>query len=168
MAVHEQFISDPRYGGRKEAKEALLGPMLAHLGEHVAFQYRQQMQMAVDQVSGQPIQLPMPDFDETNNTDENEQEMPIEMENQLAEFEAQSVQLLAQSQPQDPAQVKEQRMAASDEAQIALKQEEMGIRKERFVAGEKNNERVQSRKDKEFQLKAVELMAKQKNNTRGK
>mgnify|MGYP003626994383 FL=1 len=167
MAVHEQFISDPRYGGRPEAKEALLGPMLAHIGEHLAFQYRQQMQAAVDQVSGQPIQLPMPDFDD-DNKNENEQEMPIEMENQLAQFEAQSVQLLAESQPPDPDQVKEQRMAASDEANIAIKQEEMSIRKERFVAGEKNNERTQSRKDKELQLKALDMMDKQKNKKSGK
>ena len=167
MAVHEQFISDPRYGGRKEAQEALLGPMLAHIGEHLAFQYRQQMQQLVDQVSGQPIQLPIPDFDD-DNKNEDEQEMPIEMENQLAEFEAQSAQMLTESQPQDPAQVKEQRMAASDEANIAIKQEEMNIRKERFVAGEKNNERTQNRKDRELQLKAVELMDKQKNKKSGK
>ena len=167
MAVHEQFISDPRYGGRKEAQEALLGPMLAHIGEHLAFKYRQEMQAAVDQVSGQPIQLPMPDFDD-DNKNEDEQEMPIEMENELAAFEAQSAQMLAESQPQDPAQVKEQRMAASDEAQIALKQEEMSIRKERFVAGEKNNERVQGRKDRELQLKAVEIMDKQKNKKSGR
>ena len=76
--------------------------------------------------------------------------------------------MLAESQPQDPAQVKEQRMAASDEANIALKQEEMSIRKERFVAGEKNNERTQARKDRELQLKAVELMDKQKNKKSGK
>ena len=59
-------------------------------------------------------------------------------------------------------------MAASDEANIAIKQEEMNIRKERFVAGEKNNERTQNRKDRELQLKAVEIMDKQKNKKSGK
>jgi len=160
IAVHEQFLSDPRYGGRKEAQEAILGPMLAHLGEHVAFQYRQQMQMAVDAATGQPIQLPIPNFDDNPEIDE--EELTPEMENQLAAFEAQSAQMLAESQPPTEEQVKEQRMAASDEAQIALKQEEMNIRKERFVAGEKNNERTQSRKDKELQLKAVEMFERNK------
>jgi len=160
IAVHEQFLSDPRYGGRPEAKEAIIGPMLAHLGEHVAFQYRQQMQMAVDAATGQPIQLPIPNFDD--NPEIEEEELTPEMENQLAAFEAQSAQMLAESQPPSEEQVKEQRMAASDEANIALKQEEMNIRKERFIAGEKNNERTQSRKDKELQLKAVEMFERNK------
>ena len=66
MLVHEQFISDPRFGGRPEAKEALLGPMLAHIGQHLAFQYRQQMQASLQ---GQ-VQLPLPDFDEDNKIEE--------------------------------------------------------------------------------------------------
>ena len=102
----------------------------------------------------------MPDFDDNPEIDE--EELTPEMENQLAAFEAQSAQMLAQAQPPTEEQVKEQRMAASDEAQIALKQEEMNIRKERFIAGEKNNERVQSRKDKELQLKAVEMFERNK------
>ena len=157
MLVHEQFIGDPRYGGRPEAKEALLGPMLAHIGQHLAFQYRQQMQAPLQ---GQ-VQLPLPDFDEDNKIEE--ESMPPEMEAQISEFEAQAAQLLAQAQPPNPEQEKESREAAREEGQLAIKQEEMSIRKDRFVQGAQLDDRIQTRKDKELQLKAVDQIMKTRN-----
>jgi hypothetical protein len=151
MAVHQQFISDPRYGGRPEAREALIGPMLAHLGEHVAFQYRLQMQSMA-----QGAEFPLPSFDDG----EEEQQLPPQVENQLAAVQAQTAQALAQSQPPNPEQVKQEQQNQKDQAELQLKAKEMQIREARFVEGVKNNERMQDRKDKELQLKAVDQISK--------
>ncbi len=50
MAVHQQFINDPRFGGNEQAKQVLYGQMLAHIGQHMAFLYQQQMQAQYQKV----------------------------------------------------------------------------------------------------------------------
>jgi hypothetical protein len=112
------------------------------------------------------VQLPLPDFDEDNKIEE--ESMPPEMEAQISEFEAQAAQLLAQAQPPNPEQEKESREAAREEGQLAIKQEEMSIRKDRFVQGAELDDRIQNRKDKELQLKAVDIFQKNKNAKKSK
>jgi hypothetical protein len=155
LAVHQQFIADPRFGGNKQAQQFILGPMLAHMGEHLAYQYRQQMQ-TLSQETGNTT--PFPNF----MSDEEKESLSPQIENLLAQFQAQTSQLLAQSQPPNEEQVKEQREAQKDQAEISLKAEEMNIRKARFVEGVKKDKVVQDRLNKELQLKAMKEGASMK------
>jgi hypothetical protein len=47
MAVHQQFMQDPRFAGNEQAQQVLYGQMLSHIGQHMAYLYQQQMQAQV-------------------------------------------------------------------------------------------------------------------------
>jgi hypothetical protein len=94
------------------------------------------------------------------SSDEEQQELSPEAENALSQFEAQTAQLLAQSQPPSEEQMKEQRETQKDQAEIALKGKEMQIREARFVEGVKKDARVQDRLERESKLKAVDQAMK--------
>jgi hypothetical protein len=156
LAVHQQFLADPRFGGNTQAQQAILGPMLAHMAEHLAYQYKMTMQ-SLGQQAGMPIQIPNIDF---KDRDSEQEELSPEAENALAQFEAQTAQLLAQSQPPSEEQVKQQQQNAKDQAELQLKAKEMQIREARFVEGVKKDEKVQDRLERESKLKALDTAMK--------
>jgi hypothetical protein len=155
MQVHSQFIQDPRFGGNPEAKERLYPAMLAHMGQHMAYSYQQQMQASVPE--GNPISSG--DFNRELN-DQPSQEISIEEENRIAAAAAQAAQQLMGSMPPSPEQQKESREAQKDQAQLQLKSEELNIRKARFMQGVKESEKQNARKDTETKAKVVEIASK--------
>ena len=155
MQVHSQFMNDPRFGGNEEAKERLYPAMLAHMGQHMAYLYQQQMQASVPE--GNPISSG--DFNRELN-DEPSQEISIEEENRIAANAAQAAQQLMGSMPPSEEQQKESREDAKDQAQLQLKGEELQIRKARFMQGVKESEKQNARKDAESKAKIVEVASK--------
>jgi len=155
MQVHSQFMNDPRFGGNEEAKERLYPAMLAHMGQHMAYLYQQQMQASVPE--GNPISSG--DFNRELN-DEPSQEISIEEENRIAANAAQAAQQLMGSMPPSEEQQKESREDAKDQAQLQLKGEELQIRKARFMQGVKESEKQNARKDTETKAKVVEIASK--------
>ena len=155
MQVHSQFMNDPRFGGNPEAKERLYPAMLAHMGQHMAYLYQQQMQASVP--PGNPVSSG--DFNrELDN--EPSKEISIEEENRIAVNAAQAAQQLAGSMPPSPEEQKQQREAQKDQADIQLKAEELQIRKARFMQGVKQSEKQDARKDAETKAKIVETASK--------
>ena len=155
MQVHSQFMNDPRFGGNPEAKERLYPAMLAHIGQHMAYSYQQQMQASVPE--GNPISSG--DFNRELN-DEESKEIGIEEENRIAAAAAQAAQQLMGSMPPSEEQQKESREAQKDQAQLELKGEELQIRKARFMQGVKESEKQNARKDTETKAKVVEIASK--------
>jgi len=155
IQVHSQFINDPRFGGNPEAKERLYPAMLAHIGQHMAFLYQQQMQASVP--PGNPISSG--DFNKELD-DEPSQEISIEEENRIAANAAQAAQQLMGSMPPSPEEQKQQMEAQEKQAQLALKGEELNIRKARFMQGVKESEKQNARKDAESKAKIVEVASK--------
>jgi hypothetical protein len=155
MAVHQQFINDPRFGGNDEAKQVLYGQMLAHIGQHMAFLYQQQIQAQVPE--GVPTSTGQ--FNEEFK-DEETKEIPIEQENRIAAAAAQAAQNLMGSMPPSPEQQKMEMEQQEKQANLQLKAEELNIRKARFQEGVKNTERQNVRKDAETKAKLVEAAAK--------
>ncbi len=155
MQVHSQFMNDPRFGGNPEAKERLYPAMLAHMGQHMAYAYQQQMQASVPE--GNPISSG--DFNRELN-DEESKEIGIEEENRIAAAAAQAAQQLMGSMPPSEEQQKESREAQKDQAQLQLKSEELNIRKARFMQGVKESEKQNARKDTETKAKVVEIASK--------
>ena len=155
MQVHAQFMNDPRFGGNPEAKERLYPAMLAHMGQHMAYLYQQQMQASVP--PGNPVSSG--DFNrELDN--EPSKEISIEEENRIAVNAAQAAQQLAGSMPPSPEEQKQQRETQKDQAEIQLKAEELQIRKARFMQGVKQSEKQDARKDAETKAKIVETASK--------
>jgi hypothetical protein len=155
IIVHQQFINDPRFGGNPQAKEVLYPSMMAHIGQHMAYLYQQQMQAQVPE--GMPTSSG--EFNKEMN-DEPSQEINIEQENRIAAAAAQAAQGLMGSMPPSPEQQKEQMQMQKDAAQLQLKAEELNIRKARFAEGVKDKERTQSRKDAEVKAKIVETASR--------
>ena len=155
MQVHAQFMNDPRFGGNPEAKERLYPAMLAHMGQHMAYLYQQQMQASVP--PGNPVSSG--DFNrELDN--EPSKEISIEEENRIAVNAAQAAQQLAGSMPPSPEEQKQQMEDKEKQANIQLKAEELQIRKARFMQGVKQSEKQDARKDAETKAKIVETAAK--------
>jgi len=152
IQVHSQFINDPRFGGNPEAKERLYPAMLAHIGQHMAFLYQQQMQAQVP--PGNPISSG--DFNREFDNEPSD-EISIEEENRIAATAAQAAQQLMGSMPPSPEQQKE---AQKDQAHLQWKAEELNIRKARFMQGVKESEKQNARKDAESKAKIVEVASK--------
>lgn len=155
IAVHQQFMMDPRFGGNPQAKEVLYPLMMAHLGQHMAYLYQQQMQAQVPQgvpTSSGEINKELRDEDIT--------EVSVEQENRIAVAAAQAAQGLMGSMPPNPEQQKQQMEMAKDQASLQLKAEELNIRKARFAEGVKDKERTQARKDAETKAKIVETASR--------
>lgn len=155
LAVHQQFMEDPRYGGNPQAKEVLYPLMMAHIGQHMAFLYQQQMQAQVPQ--GVPTSTGQ--FNEEFR-DEETKEISIEQENRVAAAAAQAAQGLMSSMPPSPEQQKMQMEAQKEQAQLQLKAEELNIRKARFAEGVKDKEKQNAREDAKTKAKIVETASK--------
>jgi len=155
IAVHQQFMMDPRFGGNPQAKEVLYPLMMAHLGQHMAYLYQQQMQAQVPQgvpTSSGEINKELRDEDTT--------EISVEQENRIAVAAAQAAQGLMGSMPPNPEQQKQQMEMQGKQASLQLKAEELNIRKARFAEGVKDKERTQARKDAETKAKIVETASR--------
>ena len=73
---------------------------------------------------------------------------------------AQAAQNLMGSMPPSPEEQKQQAEQQKDQAQLALKGEELNIRKARFMQGVKESEKQNARKDAESKAKIVEVASK--------
>jgi len=155
IAVHQQFINDPRFGGNPQAKEVLYPLMMAHLGQHMAYLYQQQMQAQVPEGM-------ITSSGEMNKElrDEEPKELDIEQENRIAAAAAQAAQSLMGSMPPSPEQQQQQMQMAEKQANLQLKQEELSIRKARFAEGVKDKERVNARKDAETKARIIETASR--------
>jgi hypothetical protein len=143
ITAHQAFLQDPQVAamiGQNPQAQAMTGAMQAHICEHFAFKYRQQIE--------QQLGAPLPYFKE-----EDDEHIPEDVEVQISRAVAQAAQQLttqnmaqahqqeAQQQAQDPIiQMQQQelalkgeeqkRKAARDQADIQLKHIELENNKE--------------------------------------
>ena len=149
IAVHMAAKNDPKVqaivGQNPQLAQQLMATMDAHINEHVGFEYKKQLEATMG--------IEIPDFD-GDNADE---EIPKEMESEIARRAAQASQMLlqqhqqeaqqqqAQQQMQDPViqmqmqelQIKQaevQRKIAKDQADAAARMAQLEIEKERINA----------------------------------
>jgi hypothetical protein len=143
IATHQAFMQDPQVAamlGQNPQAQAMMAALQAHISEHFAFKYRQQIE--------QQLGAPLPYFKE-----DDEEHISEEIEVQISRAVAQAAQQLttqnmaqaqqqqAQQQAQDPIiqmQMQElalkgeeqKRKAAKDASDVELRQIEMADRKE--------------------------------------
>ena len=119
IAVHMAAMQDPKIMqlvGQNPQAQAMQAAMMAHINEHVAYEYRKQMEMRMG------IELPFhPDED---NSDE--KAMPQELEVRVSQMAAQAAQQMLQ-QNQQEAQAQQNAQAQQDPI-IQLQQQEMQIK----------------------------------------
>ena len=145
IMVHQATMQDPKIQsmlGDNPQAPALAAAMMAHINEHLGYEYRKQIEQAMG--------MQIPDVDENDD-----QEIPKEMEIEISRRAAQASQQLlqqhkqeaqqqqAQQQAQDPViQMQQQelaikaaeqkRKADKDAADIALKQQQLAIEQMRI------------------------------------
>jgi hypothetical protein len=147
IAVHEAFLQDPQIAafiGQNPAAQQITSVLKAHLSEHMAFLYRQQMEAKLG------MSLPPPN-----------EELPEEMEVELAKLmaeggseltqqkQAEAAQMQAQQQAKDPIfQMKQEelrlkageleRKAAKDVADTGIDQERLELEKNKAIIAATN------------------------------
>lgn len=168
IATHQSFMQDPMIAqtiGQNPMAQQLMASLQAHIAEHLAFKYRKQ----IEERLGAP--LPMPD-----------EELPEEIEVQLARLVAdagkqltqihqqEAAQQQAQQQQQDPlfqlqqaeVQIKQsdvQRKAQKDQADVQLAQQKLELEKVKVaVEAEKEKTRVSSQQTQAENRAKMELM----------
>jgi hypothetical protein len=115
IATHQAFMQDPSimaFIGQNPAAQQIIAALSAHMAEHVAFQYRQQMEAQL----GVPLNAP-------------NEEMPEEFEVKLAGLLAQAGQQLTQENQAKAAQAAAQQklqdpIIQMQQAELQLKQQE--------------------------------------------
>ena len=176
IQVHMNAMQDPKMAqliGQNPQAQAIAAAGMAHIQQHLAFEYRKQME--------EMMGVPLPTGEE-----ENDEGMPRDMEVQISRMAAQaSDQLLnrnktevaaqqAQQAAQDPViqmqakelelkQQKEQREMQKDQSDAAAKAAQLQIEKERIASQERiaqANLMSKQQKDKqELELKAMQAVA---------
>ena len=145
ITVHMAAIQDPKLQAMMEGNpmaQAIMGAAMAHINEHLGFQYRRDIEKALG------VTLP---------TEEQNKQMPPEIAAQVAQMSAQAAQRLlmqnqqqaaqqqAQQAAQDPVvqmqqqelQIKQaelQRKMQKDQADATLKQQQLQVEQERIAA----------------------------------
>jgi len=100
IATHQSFMQDPQimaFVGQNPAAQQIMGALMAHIAEHIAFSYRQQIENAL----GVPMPAPNAELPE---------ELEVKLSSMIAEAaqqntqqkQAQAAQQAAQQQAQDP------------------------------------------------------------------
>jgi hypothetical protein len=176
IQVHMNAMQDPKMAqliGQNPQAQAIGAAGMAHIQQHLAFEYRKQME--------EMMGVPLPTGEE-----ENEEGMPREMEVQISRMAAQASDALlnrnktevaaqqAQQAAQDPViqmqakelqlkEQKEQREMQKDQADAAAKAASQQIEKERIASQERiaqANLMSKQQKDKqELELKAMQAVA---------
>lgn len=171
IAAHQTFIQDPMIAatiGQNPMAQQLQAAMMAHIAEHLGFQYRRQ----IEQRLGVP--LPPPDKDLPEDVEVQLSKLVAEASTQLLQMhQGEAAQKQAMAQAQDPliqmqqqelqlkAQ-KEQREAQKDAADIQLAQERLQLERERIaVEAQKEQARLQNKAntdDKKLQLELTKTV----------
>jgi len=148
ISVHMSAMQDPKVMqivGQNPMAQQMQSAMMAHINEHVAFEYRRQIE--------EQLGLPMP-------TEEENKRLPVEIASQIAELAAKASQRLlqrdqaeaaqqqAQQQQQDPVlqmqmqelQIKMKKMELEEKklaADAAAKADQLAIERERLAVQER-------------------------------
>ena len=144
IATHQAFLQDPQIAafiGQNPAAQQIVAALQAHIGEHVAFSYRQQMEAKLG------VSLPAPDA-----------EIPEETEVELASLLAQAGQQLTQQKQAAAAQ-----QAAQQKAQdpvIQMQQQELQLK-----AAEQQRKAMKDQADAALDAAKLQLDKEKADNT---
>jgi hypothetical protein len=116
LATHQAFMQDPMIMqtiGQNPQANQMMAALQAHMAEHTAFMYRQQMELRI----GAPLPAP-------------NEELPEDVEVQLAQLQAQAAIQLTQANQQQAAQAQAQQQAQDpiiqmQQQELQLKQQEL-------------------------------------------
>jgi hypothetical protein len=142
--VHSSMMQDPMIMGQigqNPMAQQIQAAMMAHIAEHVAFQYRQQLEQRLG------VTLPAP------NTD-----MPEQVEVQLSKLTAEAAQQLTKMHQGEAAQKQAQQVA--QDPIVQMQQAELQIRAQDAQTKAQKVQGELAIKQQELQLKAQEVASR--------
>jgi hypothetical protein len=136
IQVHMAAMQDPKIMAlvsKNPQAPAMQAAMMAHINEHIAYEYRKQMEMRMG------IQLPAPDKDDSQTG------IPEEMEVQISQMAAQAAgQMLQQNQQEAQAQQNQQMqqdpLVQMQQKELQLKEQDMELKKQKMLLDAATNE----------------------------
>jgi hypothetical protein len=181
LAVHMTAMRDPKIAqvmGQNPQAQAIMAAAQAHIMEHVAFQYRKEIEKMLGAA--------LPPMKDEDKDEEDVRELPPEVEAQLAQLVAQAAAKLlqkntaetqqqqAQQQAQDPLiqmqqqelKIKEsevQRKAAKDKMDAAGKADEIRLKEEDLKLKQQSTMIAAAGKADEIRLKEQDTQHKHRN-----
>jgi hypothetical protein len=148
IAVHTSMMQDPMVMGQmgqNPMAQQMQASIMAHIAEHVAFQYRNQIEERLG------ASLPAPNA-----------ELPEQVEVQLAKLVAQAAQQLTQMHQGEAAQKQAQQQA--QDPIVQMQQQELAIKQQDAQTKAQKVQGDLALKGQELQLKAQELASRQGEN----
>lgn len=155
LAVHMAAMHDPKIAqivGQNPQAQAIQSAAMAHIMEHVAFQYRREIEKQL----GATLP-PMPDEDSDSEEDTT---LPPQVEVQLSSLVAQAAQQLLQNNQAQAAQKQAQEM--QQDPLIQMQQKELQIKEQEVARKSKKDIMDAAAKADEIKLREVEIMGRQK------
>ena len=154
ITTHQAFMQDPQVAamlGQNPQAQAMMGALQAHIAEHFAFKYRQQIE--------QQLGAPLPYF-----KDDDEESIAEDVEVQISRAVAQAAQQLttqnmAQAQQQEAQQKAEDPIIQMQQQELALKGEEQK-RKAAKDATDAQLKQMEMENHKEIEMHRIELEAR--------
>ena len=136
IQVHMAAMQDPKIMAlvsKNPQAPAMQAAMMAHINEHIAYEYRKQMEMRMG------IQLPSP------NKDSDQAGIPEEMEVQISQMAAQAAgQMLQQNQQEAQAkqnqQMQQDPLVQMQQQELKLKEQDMELKKQKMLLDAATNE----------------------------
>jgi hypothetical protein len=124
ITVHQSAMQDPKIAqivGQNPQAQMIQGAMMAHINEHVAFEYRKQIE--------QQLGIPLPDMDK---------ELPKDMEVEVSRMMAMAAQKLLQKDQAEAAQQQAQQAAQDpivqmQQQELMLKQKEVELKEKKLA-----------------------------------
>jgi len=132
ITVHMAAMHDPKIMqiiGQNPQAQIMQGAMVAHISEHVAYEYRKQMEMTMG------LELPF----HPDEQDEDEREIPEAMEVQISQLAAKASQQLLQRdtqemQAQQAQQAQQDPIIQMQQQELQIKQQEVAIKEKKLIA----------------------------------
>ena len=152
IQVHMTAMQDPKIAelvGQNPQANAIMGAMMAHINEHIAFEYRKQ----IEEQLGVPIDIP--DYEDGDT-------IPEEMEVEISRMMAMAATKLSQKNQAEAAQQQAQQAAQDpivqmQQKELELKEREVGIKEKKLeVDAAAQDERAQIERER---IAAQQLIA---------
>ena len=159
IAAHSTFIQDPKIAatiGQNPMAQQMQAAMMAHIAEHLGYQYRRQIEERLG------VPLPPPDKPLPEDTEVQLSRLVAQASTQVLQINQQeAAQKQAQQQAQDPLiqmqqkelAIKEEevkRKTIKDQADINLAEKKIALEAERIsVEARKERDRLQAQRDKD-------------------
>ena len=132
ITVHMAAMHDPKIMqiiGQNPQAQMMQGAMMSHISEHVAYEYRKQMEMTMG------LELPF----HPDEQDEDEREIPESMEVQISQLAAKASQQLLQRdtqemQAQQAQQAQQDPIIQMQQQELQIKQQEVAIKEKKLIA----------------------------------